>query len=141
MSEEQEHAHAPRMREHPKPSFKRAQSLNEAIRQELWYLDTVMASPFRIARRSLESSRGGWAQGADEAVWALEGMARLPLKILQSAFGEAEAPRAEASQNPSEQGSDHSEESKEDTHESHRHEGQGRSFGQTQEPSGSRSHR
>lgn len=80
-------ARAPR--EHPKPPVGQVNSLNQAVRQELWYVDTVVASPFRTIRRQLQNSRGAWAQGADEAVWALEGMARLPVKLLQSAFGES----------------------------------------------------
>lgn len=80
-------ARAPR--EHPKPPVGQMNSLNQAVRQELWYVDTVVASPFRTIRRQLQSSRGAWAQGADEALWALEGMARLPVKLLQSAFGES----------------------------------------------------
>ncbi len=84
---DKKHAVKP-MREHPKPPMGQINSLNQAVRQELWYVDTMVASPFRTVRRQLQSSRGAWAQGADEAVWALEGMARLPIKLLQSAFGE-----------------------------------------------------
>lgn len=76
------------VRPHPKPQMGSVNSLNHAIRQELWYVDTMVASPFRTVRRQLESSKSAWAQGADEAVWALEGMTRLPIKLLQSAFGE-----------------------------------------------------
>ncbi len=63
-------------------------TLNQAIRQELWYVDTMVASPFRIARRQLKNRHNAWAEGADEVIWALEGMARLPLKLIQAAFGE-----------------------------------------------------
>lgn len=63
-------------------------SLNEAVRQELWYLDTVVATPFRAVRRSLGSKSSPWMQSLDEMVWAVEGMARLPVKFIQSAFGE-----------------------------------------------------
>lgn len=77
------------MREHPKPPMGPVNSLNQAVRQELWFVDTMVATPFRTLRRQLQTSRGAWAQGADEAVWALEGMARLPVKLLQSAFGES----------------------------------------------------
>jgi hypothetical protein len=76
------------VRPHPKPPMAGVSSLNEAIRQELWYIDTMLATPFRTARRPLETRRGSISQGADEALWALEGMARLPIKVLQSAFGE-----------------------------------------------------
>lgn len=81
------------LREHPKPEVSSVNSLNQAVRQELWYVDTVVASPFRTVRRQLQGQKGAWAQGADEAVWALEGMARLPIKLLQSAFGEALGPK------------------------------------------------
>lgn len=75
---------------HPKPPIPRVGSLNEAIRQELWYVDTMVAAPFRTLRRSLQSSGKGsaLAEGLDELLWAAEGMTRLPVKILQSAFGE-----------------------------------------------------
>lgn len=76
------------VRPHPKPPMAETRSLNEAIRQELWYIDTLAATPFRTARRPLETRRSAVAQGADEALWALEGMVRLPIKVLQSAFGE-----------------------------------------------------
>jgi hypothetical protein len=52
-------------------------------------VDTVVASPFRAVRRQLQASGGAWAQSADEAVWAVQGMMRLPIKLLQSAFGES----------------------------------------------------
>lgn len=77
------------VRSHPKPPMTSPNSLNQAIRQELWYVDTMVAMPFRTVRRQLESRRNAWAQGADEVLWALEGMARLPLKFIQSAFGES----------------------------------------------------
>lgn len=86
------------IREHPKPSVSQVNSLNQAVRQELWYMDTIVASPFRTVRRQLQSNRSPWAQGADEAVWALEGMVRLPIKLLQSAFGETLGPKAPASE-------------------------------------------
>lgn len=82
------------VREHPKPPVGQVNSLNQAVRQELWYVDTVVATPFRTLRRQLGSSRGAWAQGADEALWAMEGMARLPVKVLQSLFGESLGPTA-----------------------------------------------
>ncbi|NMP21282.1 hypothetical protein [Sulfobacillus harzensis] len=85
--QESQHRRKP-VREHPKPPIGQVNSLNQAVRQELWYVDTVVASPFRTLRRQLGTSRGAWAQGADEALWAFEGMARLPIKLLQSAFGE-----------------------------------------------------
>ena len=75
--------------EHPKPQVGSMNSLNEVVRQELWYVDAMVASPFRTVRRQLQTSRATWAQGADEAIWALEGMTRLPIKFLQSAFGES----------------------------------------------------
>lgn len=88
-SRRESHQGAPRLRAHPKPQVSQVNSLNQAVRQELWYVDTVVASPFRTLRRQLQSSHGAWAQGADEALWAFEGMARLPIKLLQSAFGES----------------------------------------------------
>jgi hypothetical protein len=78
------------VREHPKPPPGGVDSLNQAIRQELWYLDTLVAMPFRTVRRAL-GARGGRsavADGLDELLWAAEGMSRLPVKVLQSAFGE-----------------------------------------------------
>ncbi len=80
------------VREHPKPPVGQVNSLNQAVRQELWYVDTVVATPFRTLRRQLSTSKGAWAQGADEALWAMEGMARLPVKVLQSLFGESLGP-------------------------------------------------
>lgn len=77
------------VRPHPKPPNAAPASINQAIRQELWYVDTMVAAPFRTVRRQLGMNQSTWAQGADEALWALEGMARLPIKLLQSAFGEA----------------------------------------------------
>lgn len=78
----------PLVREHPKTPPGPIQSLNDAIRQELWYVDTLTAMPFRSFRRMVQNSNAAWIQGLDEAAWALEGMARLPVKFLQSAFGE-----------------------------------------------------
>ncbi len=80
-------------RPHPKPDVRAPASLNQAVRQQLWYLDTMMAMPFRTVRRMLGQSadpaRGSpLMQGLDEMMWAAEGMSRLPLKMLQSAFGE-----------------------------------------------------
>lgn len=63
-------------------------SLNEAIRQELGYLDAVVATPFRAVRRTTGHSSSPWAKGLDELLWAFEGMARVPVKMLQAAFGE-----------------------------------------------------
>lgn len=77
------------IRAHPKPAIGAVNSLNQAIRQELWYVDTVVASPFRAVRRQLQANGGAWAQSVDEAIWAVQGMMRLPIKILQSAFGES----------------------------------------------------
>jgi len=79
---------APPVKPHPKPPVSAPGSLNDAIRQELWYLDTVVSVPFRAIRRTMGRGHNPWAESIDEAVWALEGMTRLPLKILQSAFGE-----------------------------------------------------
>jgi hypothetical protein len=83
----------PPPRPHPKPEAKAPASLNQAVRQELWYLDTMMAMPFRTVRRMLRMGDEGrrvspLVEGLDELVWAAEGMSRLPIKILQSAFGE-----------------------------------------------------
>ena len=64
------------------------ESLNEAIRQELKYLDVVVATPFRAVRRTTAQRSSGWAKSLDEMLWAAEGMARVPIKMLQSAFGE-----------------------------------------------------
>ncbi|OLZ11839.1 hypothetical protein BFX06_14145 [Sulfobacillus thermosulfidooxidans] len=63
-------------------------SLNEAIRKELGYLDIVIATPFRAVRRTMGAGSSPWAKSLDELTWALEGMARVPVKMLQSAFGE-----------------------------------------------------
>jgi hypothetical protein len=63
-------------------------TLNDAIRLELRYLDRAVASPFRAVRRTLGQSSRPWAQSLGEMVWAMEGMARLPVKVLQAAFGE-----------------------------------------------------
>lgn len=79
---------APPVRPHPKPEWGSVSSLNETILRELWYLDTVVASPFRALRRSLAEKSSSWNESADELIWAVEGMARLPVKVLQSAFGE-----------------------------------------------------
>lgn len=79
----------PPVRNHPQPEMSAPQSLNDAIRQELWYVDTIVATPFRMARRALQPTQGKWTQSLDEAIWAAEGMARLPVKFIQSAFGES----------------------------------------------------
>ncbi len=63
-------------------------SFNEAIRKELEYLDMVVATPFRVVRRSVGENQASWAQGLEELTWAVEGMARVPVKMLQAAFGE-----------------------------------------------------
>lgn len=63
-------------------------SLNEAIRKELGYLDMVVATPFRVVRRIAGVGDSPWSKGVDDLTWALEGMARVPVKVLQSAFGE-----------------------------------------------------
>ncbi|MCL8209247.1 MAG: hypothetical protein K6V97_14435 [Actinomycetia bacterium] len=84
---------APPVRPHPKPPHQ-ASTLNGAIRQELWYLDTIAAAPFRAVRRSLGSMRRtALTEGLDELLWAAEGMVRLPVKLLQAAFGEEPAGR------------------------------------------------
>lgn len=67
-------------------------TLNDAIRLELRYLDRAVASPFRAVRRTLGQSSRPWAQSLGEMVWAMEGMVRLPVKVLQAAFGEEMAP-------------------------------------------------
>jgi len=87
----------PPPRPHPKPEAKAPASLNQAVRQELWYLDTMMAMPFRTMRRMLRMGDDGrrvspLIEGLDELVWATEGMSRLPIKLLQSAFGEELTP-------------------------------------------------
>jgi hypothetical protein len=79
---------------HPKPPMGSINSLNDAVRQELWFVDTIVASPFRLMRRQIQGRKGPWAESADEAVWALEGMARLPIKVLQAMFGETFQPPA-----------------------------------------------
>lgn len=71
-------------------------TLNDAIRLELRYLDRAVASPFRAVRRTLGQSSRPWAQSLGEMVWAMEGMARLPVKVLQAAFGEDLAPPSDA---------------------------------------------
>ena len=78
----------PEVRPHPQPELGSVNSLNEAVRKELWYLDTMVAMPFRMLRRGLGRSSGPAAQAAGETLWAMEGMTRLPVKLLQSAFGE-----------------------------------------------------
>lgn len=90
----------PQVKPHPKPAFGPPQSLNEAIRQELWYVDTVVATPFRMLRRVMDPERSKWAKGLDEAVWAVEGMARLPVKLLQAAFGEPPSPPGNNGEKP-----------------------------------------
>lgn len=94
MSQEREEKRgAPPVRPHPKPPHQ-ASTLNGAIRQELWYLDTVAAAPFRAVRRSLGGMRrSALTESLDELLWAAEGMVRLPVKLLQAAFGEEPAGR------------------------------------------------
>ena len=68
-----------------------APGLNGAIRQELRYMDTVVTSPFRLLRRVM-GGRGHASPlraEADELLEALEGMARLPVHLLRSAFGDS----------------------------------------------------
>ena len=92
MGQERE-SKAPPVRPHPKPEWGSVNSLNDTILRELWYLDTVVSSPFRALRRSLSEKSSPWSQSADELIWAVEGMARLPVKVLQSAFGEQMNPK------------------------------------------------
>lgn len=90
-----ERRHVKRMppRPHPKPEPGQPASLNHAVRQELWYIDTMMAAPFRTLRRLvLGSGKSPLAEGVDEMLWAWEGMSRLPVKLLQAAFGEELGP-------------------------------------------------
>ena len=49
----------PAPRPHPQPSLDdvRVNSLNDAVRRELWYLDSMVAAPFRLARRYARASR------------------------------------------------------------------------------------
>jgi|BEDMetMinimDraft_2_1075160.scaffolds.fasta_scaffold04754_3 hypothetical protein len=93
MSQEREdEQEVPAVRPHPKPPHQAA-TLNGAIRQELWYLDTVAAAPFRAVRRSLAGRRrSALTESLDELLWAAEGMVRLPVKLLQAAFGEEATP-------------------------------------------------
>ena len=87
MGQEKE-SKTPPVRPHPKPEQGSVSNLNVTILRELWYLDSVVSSPFRALRRSLAEKSSPWSQSADELIWAVEGMARLPVKVLQSAFGE-----------------------------------------------------
>ncbi|WP_242823864.1 hypothetical protein [Sulfobacillus thermosulfidooxidans] len=73
---------------HDRYATESVNSLNEAIRKELGYLDIVIATPFRAVRRTMGAGSSPWAKSLDELTWALEGMARVPVKMLQSAFGE-----------------------------------------------------
>jgi hypothetical protein len=63
-------------------------SLNSAVRQELWYLDTVLSMPFRTVRRLWQGTSAAWTDSAAETLWAMENMVRLPIWVLQAAFGE-----------------------------------------------------
>lgn len=67
-------------------------SLNEVIRHELWYVDRLVALPFRAVRRTIRDRESPWWASVEEAVWAMEGMARLPVKFVQAAFGEQPGP-------------------------------------------------
>ncbi len=67
-------------------------SLNDAILLELGYLDAVIAMPFRVIRRTVGQGSSNWAKNLDELTWAAEGMARVPVKVLQAAFGEPQTP-------------------------------------------------
>lgn len=81
------------VRPHPLPETGTVHSLNDALRRELWYVDTMVAMPFRMLRRTVAKSSGlSGAQAAGEALWAMEGMARLPVKLLQAALGESLEP-------------------------------------------------
>ncbi len=95
-STERRHRVRKPVNKHPKPPIRPVNSLNDVIRQELWFVDTIVASPFRTVRRQLQSSRSGVAEGLDETLWALEGMTRLPIKLMQSAFGETIGPKPAA---------------------------------------------
>jgi hypothetical protein len=86
---------APPVRPHPKPALDDSGSvgsLNDAVRRELWYLDTAMAVPFRVARRWAQGSQGAprsaIREGLDELLWAAEGVTRMPVKFLQAAVGD-----------------------------------------------------
>lgn len=87
---ETRHSKAPPLHEREKPEPRPAQSLNQAIRQELRYVDTAVATPFRAVRRTLARGKhNALAESLDELVWAMEGMTRLPLKVMQAAFGDS----------------------------------------------------
>ncbi|MCY0885638.1 MAG: hypothetical protein OWV35_07100 [Firmicutes bacterium] len=85
---EGEQGRPPPVREHSRPQPVVVTDLNQAWRQELWYLDTLVALPFRGVRRLLARTAAPWGRSLDEAVWALEGLARLPVKVLQAMAGE-----------------------------------------------------
>ena len=91
-------------RPHPEPLLDDVgvNSLNDAVRRELWYLDSMVAAPFRLARRYTTRSPGTslLLAGADELLWAAEGMTRLPLKVLQAAFGEPLTPARDQESGP-----------------------------------------
>lgn len=78
--------HEPHSRE-PEISLS-VNSLNEAIRKELQYFDLAVATPFRVVRRSFRENSAPWAQGLEQLTWAIEGMARIPVKVLQAVVGE-----------------------------------------------------
>lgn len=67
-------------------------SLNAVIRHELEYVDRLVALPFRAIRRTIRDHESPWWASVEEAVWAMEGMARLPVKFVQAAFGEQAVP-------------------------------------------------
>ncbi|MHB1612283.1 MAG: hypothetical protein ACYCT0_11415, partial [Sulfobacillus sp.] len=57
------------VRPHPKPEWGPVNGLNDTIRRELWYVDTMVSSPFRAIRRTVEERPSAWSQGADEFLW------------------------------------------------------------------------
>nr|AFP87263.1 hypothetical protein [uncultured bacterium] len=45
--------------------------MKEGVRRELWYVDTMVATPFQAIRRNIRSRPSTWSQSVDEFVWAM----------------------------------------------------------------------
>ncbi|PSR20318.1 MAG: hypothetical protein C7B45_15420 [Sulfobacillus acidophilus] len=57
-------------------------SLRRALHEELEYVDTLASIPFRVLDRQVHRSEAAWQPEAEDAIRAVEGIVRLPIKIL-----------------------------------------------------------
>jgi DNA-binding response OmpR family regulator len=64
------------------PSSISVDSLRRALHEELEYADVLVSTPFRVLQRRAHLIEAAWRPEAEDAIRAVEGMVRLPLKML-----------------------------------------------------------